>query len=464
MSFLGFRLMARSCPMPDFGQDFYTDSHLIKSIMTFDNPSPGDLIEVKTKDRSFKGNYVPQEGDAIFLKLASGYNIGIDKKRIESISMIEKHEKKQEKETPAVEQKDDLPKISILHTGGTIASKVDYATGGVVARFTPEELIEMFPEIQGIAKISSRLISNMWSEDMRFSHYNTIAEEIAKEIAAGATGVIVTQGTDTLHYTAAALSFVLDQLPIPVLIVGAQRSSDRGSSDAAVNVITAVSFMTQSDFSEVAVCMHKSMDDDTCYILPGTRCRKMHTSRRDTFKPIGVMPFAEVDFTSKNIKFFRTDYKKRSDDKLNIMPFKEDVKTALLKVHTNMHAFQFEMFKGFDGLVIEGTGLGQAPVNVIDDKTEEHGKIFDALKSLNNGGTVLAMAPQTIYGRISMNVYAPARRLKDECGIIGDGCDMPPETAFIKLSWLLSNYSKDEARELYAKDLRGELTNRTEPE
>ena len=424
--------------------------------------SAGDRVKVIAKDSDYEGVLMPEEKEFLVLKLDSGYNVGIAKANVKEIRLLagKKEPAKQEiKPLP----KRALPKLSILHTGGTIASKVDYNTGAVVARFAPEELSAMFPELGEVASISSRLISNMFSEDMRFSHYNIIAKEIEKEIEAGAQAVIVTHGTDTLHYTSAALAFMLQNLPVPVILVGSQRSSDRPSTDSALNLVSAAFFATRSDFAGVAVCMHESVNDDSCIILPATKCRKMHTSRRDAFKPIDALPWARVNFSERKIEFLNAGYRKKGGEKesLKILPMNENIKVGIMKTHPNMISQEAIAYKGFDGLILEGTGLGHAPINELDAATKEHTKIFDALKGLIKAGTVIAMASQTIYGGIDMNVYSPGRQLL-EAGIIGNYCDMTPETAFIKLAWVLSNYPKEKAKALFEKNIAGEISERLE--
>ncbi len=418
--------------------------------------NPGDLVEVATKDEKLKGILMPSITDSVVLKLDNGYNVGIDKKKVKEIRVMQKFSKKEEEHPKAV-QKAGLPKISVLHTGGTIASKVDYETGGVIARFSPEELIAMFPEIKNIANVNSRLIRSMFSEDMRFAHYNILAKEVEKEIKSGADGIIITHGTDTMHYSAAALAFMLENLPVPVVLVGAQRSSDRGSSDAAVNFISAALFITKSDFADVAICMHESLDDDSCLILPATKSRKMHTSRRDTFRPINDFPWAKVNYKTKEIHYYKTNYnKKNKENKLKVTSIKDDLKIGILTSHPNMFAQEILNYKGFDGLVMAGTGLGHLPVNEIDAETKEHTKILQAVKDVVKSGTVVVMSPQTIYGRIDMNVYSTGRK-QQQVGIIGNLSDMTPETTFVKLAWLLSNHPKQKVAELMTKSLRGEL-------
>jgi glutamyl-tRNA(Gln) amidotransferase subunit D len=422
-----------------------------------------DRIRVKSRGEEFEGALMPStdvgDADTLVIKLDSGYNIGIDKKNVDEIMLVSSAPQVGAAEFPSVKKNAKLPIISILHTGGTIASKVDYRTGGVVARFTPQEILEMFPELREIANIESRLIRNMWSEDMRFAHYNLMAAEVEKEIKKGADGIIITHGTDTMHYSAAALAFALENLPVPVILVGAQRSSDRGSTDAASNLINATYFIANSDFAGVAICMHKSPNDDNCLILPATKTRKMHTSRRDAFRPINATALAEANYKEKKVSFVSNDYGKRSNAKLVLRPFDEKLRVGLMKTHTNMYASEVSAFSDFDGLVIEGFALGHAPINKVDEFTTEHPKILAAITELCKKMPVV-MASQCVYGRLQMNVYSTARDLQ-AAGVMGNLSDMTPETTFIKLAWLLSNYRKEDVRELITKNFRGEMKSRT---
>lgn len=431
-------------------------------------PKPGDSVEVTTQEETIKGTLLqtPElEKDVVIIKLPSGYNIGINKSKVKKISLLPQpqtlpHEKAVAATTKKTPSK--LPKISILHTGGTIASRVDYRTGGVVARFTPEEMLQLFPELSSIAEVDSRLVRRMFSEDMRFAHYNLMAKEVAKEVAKGADGIIITHGTDTMHYSSAALTFALEGLGVPVILVGSQRSSDRGSTDAAVNLISAAYFIANSDFAGVAICMHENMSDTSSLILPATKVRKMHTSRRDAFRPINALAIARVDYENQSISFFTKDsQKKNKGGKLRPKLFNEKLKVGIIKTHPNMYAEELAAYNGFDGLVIEGFALGQAPINQVDEFTAEHKKILAAIIALCKKMQVV-MASQCIYGRLQMNVYSTARDLQ-AAGVLGNLSDMTPETAFIKLAWLLSNYKKDEVKELITKNLRGEISERTEP-
>lgn len=314
--------------------------------------------------------------------------------------------------------------------------------------------MEMFPELKKIANFDSKLIEQMFSEDMRFEHYKKIANAIKKEVQKNVDGIIITHGTDTLGYSAAALSFMLENISMPVLLVGAQRSSDRGSSDAASNLICAAEFIAKTDFVGVAICMHENTSDNNCAILPPTKTRKLHTSRRDAFKAVNDTIIARIDYDSRKIEFGKAYYERKSDKKLVVKDGFEE-KVGIIKCHPNMFKEQFDFFKGYKGLIIEGTGMGHAPV---DPPNRLHINILESIKLLIKSGTVVAMTSQCLFGSVHPHVYTAAINLTD-AGVIY--CkDMLPETAFIKLAWLLGNYKKEEAKELMAKNLRGEVNER----
>ena len=414
----------------------------------------GDKVLIYTKESSYEGIVMPSSTkQTLVLKLASGYNVGISRKKIRTTTLMEKTRKKEDKEIKKMAHSVKKKTIVILHTGGTIASKVDYSTGAVIARYSPEEIVDMFPELEQLANIKSRLISNMSSDDMRFSHYNTMAKEVAKEIKEGADGIIITHGTDTICSSSAALSFILEGLAIPVLFVGSQRSSDRGGTDAFLNLLSAVYFMLESDFAEVGVCMHKGLSDILCVILPGLKCRKMHSSRRDAFQVINAQPYAEVDFGHKKIHLIDSSFRKKDPKRQLQLQLFKDVKVGWLRSRPEMFASEVKAFSKYDGLLLEGTGMGHMPIG--SDKENE--KILAELKKLCKKKPVV-MSLQTISGRVDMNVYSPGRTLID-IGVIGNYSDMHPETAYLKLAWVLSNYPK-EVKQKMEENIRGEYNSR----
>jgi len=425
---------------------------------------PGDKVRVVTQDETVEGILMPnEETDSVVIKLDSGYNVGIEKGKVKKIEKIGEGKKLEISHAKKVKKNPNLPNITILHTGGTIASKVDYRTGAVYSSFKPEDLVGMFPELSEVANIDSKLISNMWSDDLRFKHFEVIAKEIEKEVKKGVDGIIIGMGTDNLAVASAALAFIIEQTPIPIIMVGAQRSSDRGSSDAAINLICAAEFITKSDFAGVAICMHEKMDDKISAIMPPCKTTKLHSSRRDAFKVVNDTVIARVDYETKKIDFVKKDYTKKDKKRDLIIKPKMEEKVGLLKIHINMFPEQFEFFKGYGGLVIEGTGLGHTPGQVPNEICNIHKKIYPAIKKVIDSGCVVVMATQCLFGRVQMHVYNKGTDLVN-LGVI-PGEDMLPNTALVKLAWLLGNYKyKEEIKRLIKTNLRGEINTRIEPD
>lgn len=404
----------------------------------------GKKVRITTdNENKFNGVVMPSsDKDHIVLKLEDGYNIGIKKERIKEQEIIGEIEKGQfEGEKP--EKDPDLPDISILGTGGTIASKVDYETGGVHPAFSTEELALSFPEIFEIANIDPKLILNIFSEDMEPKHWQKMAKKTRDELNSGKNGVIIGHGTDTMGYTGAALSFMLKDLSGPVVLTGSQRSSDRPSSDAALNLICSTK-LASTDLGEVSVVMHESMNDGYCVAHRGTKVRKMHTSRRDAFSSINENPIARISEDKIN---FLQEYEEVSDGEVGLELDMEE-KVALVKPYpgiTNEVIHQY-VDNGYEGLVIEGTGLGHTPT-----------KMIDSIKRASDEGLNIFMSSQCINGRVNLNVYSTGRKLK-KSGVTPLE-DILPETAYVKLMWALGQTkNEEEVKELMKTNIAGELT------
>jgi len=419
--------------------------------------SVGDRIEVKSEKGIFEGLLMPRsegEENALVIKLDNGYNIGINFEGAE-IKLVEKM--KARKAPPKI--KEEKGDISILGCGGTIASKIEYTTGAVYPAITPEELRMTFPDIDKIAKIKSKSLFSLLSEDMSLEHWKILANAVADEIKDGAKGIVVMHGTDTMAYTSSALSFMLQDLPSPVILVGAQRSSDRPSSENEMNMMNAV-YCAKKDIGEVGVCMHASMNDNYCYLHHGTKVRKMHTSRRDAFRSINSAPIASVNYINDRFEIL-SDYRKRSPKGSLKVNTKLNDNVAMSYMHPSIKPKMIESLSGYDGVVLVGTGLGHTPTNPLNDK---HAKsVLPAVKSLIESGIPVVMSSQTISGRLCMRVYAAGRLLID-AGVIGDGADWTPETAYTKLCWVLGQ-TKDmkKVRQLMMKNIAGEISERSLP-
>ena len=405
--------------------------------------------EFKSKNISSKGIFLSENEDSYFFKLSSGYNIGVNKKSLIEAKKIE-DPKPAAKETSS---KIKNPDILILHTGGTIASKVDYSTGAVSDKFSPKEILGLFPELEIFGAFDSVLISNMPSDDMNFNHYNKLIEEVIKN-QDKVKGIIITHGTDTIHFTSAALSFALKGIKIPVVLVGSQRSSDRPSSDAANNLLNAAYFVTKK-VPGVYICMHEDLKKENCLILKGVNVKKLHSSARDAFKQINTNPLARINF-KEDLYEELTKKQKASKEEFTPKKFNPKINVGLIYSRPGMLSKELAVFKeGYDGLILAGTGLGHFPITKFDDHTTENKKIFEELETLSKK-IPLVMTTQTVYGNVNLNVYTPGRKIK-KLGILGHDNSLSVESAYIKLAFLLSNYKKEEVKELYSKSLVSEL-------
>ena len=418
--------------------------------------NPGDQVTIYLKDNHTESGIIVPSSKAkvTILKLSTGYNVGFENDQIKEIKVIKKATEQTTREEKNFTKNKDLKTISILHTGGTIASSVDYRTGGVVASFTPEDLVKLFPELPKIANIESDLIAQMWSDDLRIIHMQKIARAIEKKIKKGTDGILVGIGTDNLAVAAAAVFFMVEKTPVPIIFVGSQRSSDRGSSDAAMNLICAAKFITRTDFAGVAICMHASTEDDFCNILPATKTYKLHSTRRDAFQAVNAQPIAKVYYKEDKVEFQTDNYSKRNSDPAIIKDQMEE-RVGILKVHANMFVEQFKAYRNFKGLILEGTGLGHAPIDS-PKGAQEHQKIKEELQKLIDDGTIVVMTTACLFGSVNLQVYSKGRDLF-KMGVI-NGHDMLSSTAQMKLSWLLANEKdSNKIKELIGQNLRGEI-------
>jgi len=418
----------------------------------------GDKIRITKGAEDFTGLLMPRialgDPNHVVMKLMNGYNIGIRVDADTNVLVLERGEgiKEPELSQPTVGG-EALPFVSIIGTGGTIASKVDYRTGAVFPSLTSEDLYRTVPELSKIARVKTSALCNILSEDMSPKRWGEIAEAAAVQVREGeAKGIVIAHGTDTMAYTAAALAFALQNLPIPVILVGSQRSPDRPSSDAAVNLMAAVTTAVKAPFAEVAIAMHGWISDDVVSIHRATKVRKCHTSRRDAFRSINATPMGEV--RDGKVTMLTTDYKPRGDGGKLKVASKFDNRVALIKTYPGFSPALIDWLvaSGYRGIVFEGTGLGHT-----------HQNCLDAVERAGSKGLVLAMTSQCLWGEVRMTVYDKGRDLLSRGVIPLD--DMLPETATVKMMWALGKTQKrKDVEELMKANLAGEYSSGRFPE
>ncbi len=413
-------------------------------------------IKITNEGKTIKGTILPRnkfaEDGWVDLKLKDGYNIGIELTPDTQIEVLERKppmEVKFEQKAPKKNKK--LPDVMLLGTGGTIASRLDYATGGVIPAFEPGELFAAVPELSDICNLETEVVYKMFSEDMKPEYWLKMAKRVAEVANSGVNGIMIGHGTDTMAYTSAALSFLLNDLTVPVVVVGSQRSSDRPSSDAALNLVNAATVAANADLAEVVICMLGSTNHDYGLIHRGTRVRKMHSSVRHTFRTIGQTPLGYVQ--DGKIQFFEGDKTithrpPKSKNKMEtIAAYNIEEKVGLIYSYPGMPTDLVDYYvdKGYKGLVLAGTGLGHFPHDS-----------FDSLQRAHEEGVHMVMTVQTLWGYTGMDVYETGREIQD-LGVI-PGKNMLPEVAVAKLAWLLGNYDDpQEIDKLIATNIKGEI-------
>ncbi|HDR00165.1 MAG TPA: Glu-tRNA(Gln) amidotransferase subunit GatD [candidate division WOR-3 bacterium] len=413
-------------------------------------------VVLKTTHGTFEGIVLPRSETEdefhIVLKLKSGYNVGVRADSVTEARQVGHKEaiyKIPESEFPTDPSR---PDVSLFGTGGTIASRLDYRTGAVIPAFTPGELYGAVPELADICNLKTEKLFGVFSENMGPEQYVVTAKAVAAEIEKGVKGIVIGHGTDTLHHTASILSFMLQDLPVPVVLVGSQRSSDRPSSDAALNLRNAVKTAAECDIAEVMVCMFGPTSDQYALLHRGTRVRKMHSSYRSTFRTIGDIPLAMVS-QENGFHHLRDDYNRRRDDtrlKLNTA-FEE--KVSIVYYYPNMKPDIIEALvdNGYKGIVIAGTGLGHV-----------NKPLYPALAKCRDAGVAVYMTVQTLWGYVHMRVYETGRDMI-KLGVV-EAENMLPEVAYMKLCWVLGQTTEPgEVRELMLNPIAGEITDREPP-
>jgi glutamyl-tRNA(Gln) amidotransferase subunit D len=411
-----------------------------------------DDVILNTTRGEFRGIILPRsefdDSRHLVLKLATGYNVGLDIRTITGATVLgskEAHYKIPEKAFPF---SPDKPNVTLLGTGGTIASRLDYRTGAVIPAFSPGELYGAVPELADICNLTTQKLFGVFSENMGPHQYITLAKAIKEEIEKGVDGIVIGHGTDTMHHTASALAFMVQNSPIPIVIVGSQRSSDRPSSDAALNLIHATTAAATSDIAEVMVCMFGPTSDEYGLLHRGTRVRKMHSSYRSTFRTIGDIPLATV--TADGVVPLRQDYLRRREDRnVDINAVFED-RVTMVYYYPNMHPDIIDgvVEKGYKGIVIAGTGLGHV-----------NKPIYPAIERATAAGVAIYMTVQTLWGFVHMFVYDTGRDLMAK-GII-PAENMLPEVAYIKLAWALGQTDDlERVRDIMLTPVCGEITER----
>ena len=435
-------------------------------------PKPGTPVRLVVKTWSGKAEHVglalpPSGSNLVTLKLQNGYNVSFPESYVDSVEELDEAPAIEEPESPEEPQDESLPLVHLIHTGGTIASKVDYATGAVTARFDPHELLDAVPELRKIARIRAVKLGNMWSDDRRPRHWNRMLRATEEAFAEGAVGCVITHGTDTLHISAAAISYGWSgqggRPPGRIVLTGSQRSPDRGSSDASENLIASVHWAAHGPMpsgyrDSSVVILHAESSDGKCAVLPGCACRKYHSSRRDAFKAINQAPIAQINIGRDGAEIdFEPEAHDARVEAISPASFDESIRIAqfISDAHLSPDLVQAAIDADFDALLFHGTGLGHLPISDPENDSLENTTLRVMLEDHISQGGVVVVVAQTVHGPVNMNVYSKGRE-QQEMGIIGNGSLCPPGSALVKLHHLLSVSGKEGVPGGWERDLVGE--------
>jgi glutamyl-tRNA(Gln) amidotransferase subunit D len=390
----------------------------------------------------------PSTSDHVTVKLDNGYNITFAEAQISEMTTVGAATSPDAITNTNIPENSDLPEVWILHTGGTIASKVDYVTGAVAARFEPEELLDAIPELANHAQIRTKKLGNMWSDDIRARHWNAMMEATEEAFNSGAVGVVITHGTDTMHHSASAAAFAWagkgERPPGRIVFTGSQRSSDRGSTDGTENLLAAVHWAahghepTGENGDASVIIMHAGSDDGVCAIMPGCSTRKFHSSKRNAFQGINAEPLGFISVGRNGDCQIDMDAKKPTRNIADKpIVFDEGIRILQLMAGSHLFADQIELASKYEAILFHGTGLGHLPIEDPNGDSPENAEMREAVTNYCSNGGIAVMTSQCIHGPIHMDVYSKGRE-QQNMGIVGNHATIGPDAALVKLHFLLS--------------------------
>ncbi len=327
-------------------------------------------------------------------------------------------------------------KILLIFTGGTISMIHDKNTKALIPAETLEDLFVSEPELKKIADLEFLNLFNIDSSDIEPDHWHTIAKKIVDEYE-NFDGFVIAHGTDTMAYTSSALSFLLKDLGKPVIITGSQYPLSGGMrTDARINLFNSILF-AQDDIGEVAICFGSNL-------IRGNRSTKLDAVKLDAFSSPN---FEKLGFIGAKIvlnphRLHRSKKKVKIEGKLNH-------NVMLIKMTPGINPEVLEIIpKSIQGVVIEGFGSGgNIPQKLLSELK----------KKIVEDGLLVALKSQCLIGNIDLSIYEGGS-YAEKMGVFHCG-DMTSEAAFCKLSWLLGqSLSKDEIKEKFESNLRGEMT------
>jgi glutamyl-tRNA(Gln) amidotransferase subunit D len=327
--------------------------------------------------------------------------------------------------------------VHVLATGGTILSKTFDSRAGAEILSYKQTLPEI--SVEGV-DYEIREIMVKASFDFIPSDWQRVAEAVYKSIKDGVDGVVVLHGTDTMQYTASALSFMLGYPEVPVVLTGAMTPGGNPGSDGPGNVRAAIRVAANADLGHVCVVFSADPDMERKLIIKGTRAKKIHSHAVNAFASINEEPLGQVVGDRIELR----DDRIRRGERRSYLNTQLNTRAGLVKMTpTITDEIMEKILTLYDGVVIEGTGLGHIRT---DDKF---------INIVESYGRPVVITTQCLHGGEKLGIYALDKKILGIKNIIPTG-DMLPETALVKLMWSMAQGG--DVRSLMLSNIAGEIS------
>jgi L-asparaginase len=328
---------------------------------------------------------------------------------------------------------DPTQKYLLIQTGGTLTMERSTKEGPLKPASSIKEIVNRFPELKEFGKIDTLTLFNIDSTNMRPSNWLTLASVIDNN-KSRYNGIVIAHGTDTMVYTACAISFMIQNAGIPIIFTGSQLPAIHAASDARLNLINA--------FRVAELGLPETLIVFGTQILRGVRARKLSVFDLEAFVSVNDRKFGEIGLT---IRIMGTPLKQK---KYRYLPNICE-KVFALRIFPGLPAGTLLTLvdQGLRGIFIEGYGSGNVPSGDYS--------IIPEIKEATQHGVAVVIGTQCLFGKVDLSAYDMGQQALDVGAI--PSYDMTPEAAITKLMWSLGQKEKLESvKKLFLKDICGE--------
>ena len=314
-----------------------------------------------------------------------------------------------------------MKKILMIGTGGTIASK--QTENGLAPGLTPNDILACIPQVKHVCGVETLQVCNIDSTNVTPEHWKLMVEAVEKHYDAY-DGFVICHGTDTLAYTAAALSYMIQNSPKPIVVTGAQKPINMDVTDAKTNLLDSFIYAADDDSEDVSIVFDGK-------VIIGTRAKKERAKSYNAFSSINF-PYPAVIQDGQVIRYIPPVRHKGE------VRFYHDMKDSVyvLKLVPGMRSGVLtQILEQYDCVVIESFGVGGLP----DSITAE---VYEGIKKWKKEGKLIVMTTQVVSEGSNMTVYEVGKKVKQDFDLL-EAYDMTLEATITKLMWLMAQPAKD---------------------